>query len=54
MGEQTQHVEVSTTHVGHNIVHTIMDSGGLWWLLGFAVIGVATIFKGRIKQWLKS
>ncbi len=54
MSQHTQHTEVpSTTDLGHNIVHTIMDSGGLWWLLAFAALGVLGLFKNKIREWIK-
>ena len=52
--QQTAHVEIPAelVGVGHNIVHGIIESGGVWWLLGLAALGAAGIFKRRIKQWL--
>ncbi len=37
---------------GHNIVHFIIDFGGVWWLLGFAVLGFLGRFRNHIRKWL--
>ena len=52
--EQMQHIEVLDESVSHDIIHSLGESGiGLWVLLGFASIGFLTVFRKRIKAWLK-
>ena len=38
----------------HGIYHVIIESGVGWWVIGFALIGIAGVFKDRIKKWLRS
>lgn len=50
--QQQVHVEVDSKPegMGHEIIHIITESGGVWYLLGFAVLGLLGIFKNRIRN----
>jgi len=54
--QQQVHIEVKPEKesVQHDIMHFLQDNGiGLWLLLGFAGVGFLTIFRKKIKEWLK-
>jgi len=54
---QEQHTEVPDTPISasHKTTHWLEDNTGigLWILLGFAGIGFLTVFRKKIKEWLK-
>ena len=49
-----QHTEVPKDTWQHNTMHFLQDNGiGFLVLLGFAGVGVLTVFRKKIKAWLK-
>ena len=49
-----QHTEVVNDTWQHNTMHFLQDNGiGFIILLGFAGIGFLTVFRKKIKAWLK-
>ena len=56
--QMTAHTEVPDNSLqdsmGHDIMHWLDNNGvGLWLLMGFAGIGVLTVFRKKIREWLK-
>jgi len=54
--ETLPQTEVSDTHLSleHKGTHWLRDNAGitLWIIIGFAIIGVITVYRKKIKGWL--